>query len=332
MDWEKIARRDESRSYLERVCWPYDKYPDMPQLTAGSEIVLLDADGPGVVTNLHSSKMDCLDGVLGTVSACEPDAYARVMIEVTYDHREKPDISMPLCAFLADPGGNCDHYAVRYFSKVREAHNFRLPMPFREHIRIVLKNPTQTDLIGYTDLQWKRLAHVPENAGYLYADYRSGVLRIPEQVGTLSDIQGNGTVRAHWFGIACESPLAQKGEYVCEGNQEFYIDGEATPSLEYLGSEDVYSHSWGMGCTGGDTDAAIIRMTHPTPQRTEIAMLRCREEDSIGFRKSMKILLDYREDYFAKDGKNPLLKKGVFADRPRVSFDMEFEHCVYYYR
>ena len=42
--WSDIARLDKDHSFLERVCWPYDKYPDMPELKAGAQIVLLDAD------------------------------------------------------------------------------------------------------------------------------------------------------------------------------------------------------------------------------------------------------------------------------------------------
>jgi hypothetical protein len=36
--------------------WPYDKYPEIPQLTPKSKTVLLDVDGPGVVTLFHVSK------------------------------------------------------------------------------------------------------------------------------------------------------------------------------------------------------------------------------------------------------------------------------------
>ncbi len=325
MIWENTARIETGRARLARICWPYDKYPDMPQLTAGSEVVLLDEDGPGVVTNLHSSAMYHMGGEKN------PAAYRQVEIEITYDRHAEPDIRMPLCDFLADVDGDCECFNTVYFSKVRFSHNFRLPMPFRSHIRIVLRNPTKTDLMGYTDLQWKQLCELPEDVGYLYTAYRADRLQIPEQTAQLCRIDGRGTLRAHWFSIGTDCALAKNGEYVCEGNQEFYVDGEQAPSLEYLGTEDVYSHSWGFAGTGGDGYAAITRMDHPTPERTQLAMLRCRTIDAIPFERSLRLELDYRDEFFAFASKNPLHTWEVLGDRPRASFNIDYKSCLYYY-
>ena len=331
IDWREIAKIDASRSFLERICWPYDKYPDMPELKSGTEIVLLDADGPGVVTHIHSSRMDDREAVLFGREIQEADAYSRVTIEITYDFHEVPDISMPLGAFLGDPDGLCGLYQTRYFSKVRFAHNFRLPLPFQKHIRVALKNTSGTDLLGYTDLQWKRIPAFGDDLGYLRAAYTSGRMRIPEETARLCQITGCGTLKAHWFALGCDHPLAWEGEYVCEGNPEFYVDGEARPSLEYLGVEDLYDHSWGLSGTSGDGHAAILRMAHPDARRTEIAMLRCRDIDSIGFEKSLSVVLDYRCEYFAQNSTNPLHRQGVFAQRARASMDMDYQSCFYYY-
>ncbi|WP_214626585.1 DUF2961 domain-containing protein [Paenibacillus agaridevorans] len=47
------------------------------------------------------------------------------------------------------------------------------PMPFKKSIRIELENPTNTDLIGYTDIQWEQqLSPIPENTGYLVIQNR----------------------------------------------------------------------------------------------------------------------------------------------------------------
>ena len=330
-EWVNISRVESNKSYLERVCWPYDKYPDMPQLTAGAKIVLLDVDGPGVVANIHSSRMDFLDDVLDTKSAREDDAYQKVIIDITYDHHSAPDISMPLCDFLADVDGACSVYRTIYFSKVSYSHNLRLPIPFQKHIRITLTNTSQTDLISYTDLQWKKLEYLPDDAGYLRTAYWTGTIRAPEETVTLCNVHSAGTIKAHWLALGTDLDLAWNGEYICEGNQEFYVDGEERPSLEYLGTEDVYSHSWGFAGTGGDDYAQIIRMDHPTDTRTEIAMLRCRSYDSISFQKELKVLLDYRDEYYAESSKNPLHKQGVFAPRKRVSYPLSIKSCFYYY-
>ena len=330
-EWTDIARVEREKSYLERVCWPYDKYPELPQLTAGAKIVLIDTDGPGVVTNIHSSRMDFLDDVLDTTSAREPDAYQKVMIDITYDHHTAPDISMPLCEFLGDIDGVCSFYRTIYFSKVAYSHNFRLPIPFQKHIRITLTNTSNTDLISYTELQWKKLESLPADVGYLRTAYWAGNVCVPEECVTLCDVHGAGTVKAHWLALGTDLDLAWDGEYICEGNQEFYVDGEENPSLEYLGTEDVYGHSWGFAGTGGDDHTQIIRMDHPTETRTEIAMLRCRSCDSVSFQKELKVVLDYRDEYYAASSKNPLHKQGVFAARKRTSYPLSIRSCFYYY-
>ena len=67
--------------------WPYDKYPDLPEVTPKSKTVLLNADGPGVVTMFHVSKYGGGD-------------QSELMLRVWYDGEAKPAIEMPWMDFL----------------------------------------------------------------------------------------------------------------------------------------------------------------------------------------------------------------------------------------
>ncbi len=330
--WETITACGGNRQRLQRITWPYDKYPDMPQLTAGARITLLDTVGPGVVTNLHVSNYEYLDDVLESSSAREPDAASRLLIEITYDHHAVADIAMPLFDFLGDVDAACDFYSTCYFSKVRLSHNFRLPIPFRQAIRIDIVNPTKTDLIGYADLQWEALDALPKGCGYLSVDYRRGCANLPEEIVTLCDIQAKGSIVAHWFSICSDLPFAKEGQYVCEGNQEFYLDYETEPSLEYLGTEDVYGYSWGFLGSASDGYSAIIRYDTDQQGVATISMLRCRTLDRIPFERACKVSLDYTQEFFSKLSKNPLHQTGVFRDRLGASFAAEYSSCFYYYR
>lgn len=330
-NWMDISRVDTQKSRLERICWPYDKYPKLPQLMAGSEVVLLDAEGPGVVTNIHAAHMNVLDGVIDVKSAGDPQAAKSIQIEITYDGKDRPDISMPFYDFLGDPDGSCDYFHTVYVSKVPVSHNFRLPMPFKKHIRIVLKNPTDTHVISYTEAQWKKLESLPNDVGYLHACYNRGTFTAPEEIPLLADVCGPATLKAHWLKLSTDDKHAWNGEFICEANQEFYVDGEASPCLEYLGTEDLYGHSWGLGSASSD-GYSVILPSHPTDIRTDIFMLRCRTIDSIGFTQSLRLKMDYSSDYFSKDSTNPLHKQGTFANRERLSFDIDYKSCLYYYQ
>jgi hypothetical protein len=319
------------QTHLERACWPYDKYPDLPQLTAGARVALLDADGPGVVTNLHASRMAYLADVLGTGGLREPDAPARPVIEVTYDHADEPQIRLPLVDFLGDPEGCGAVYATRYFAKVWDAANLRLPLPFGDHVRIEIVNPSQTDLIGYLDLQWQELPRLPEGCGRLCVDYRRGTARFPEDIVTLCDVRGPGAIVAHWLTLATDLEQARDGEYVCEGNQEFYLDDAAAPQLEYLGTEDLYGNSWGFRGPVSDGYAAILRHDTDAAGVTTIGMLRCREADRVTFDRRCRVLLDHTAEFYAANSANPFHAQGVFAGRPRLSYEASYRSCFYYY-
>ena len=79
------------------------------------------------------------------------DSYVsgNVILRVFYDNEEKPSIEMPLMDFFADIQSKSKYFSSIYFSKVKESHNFRLPIPFRKHITVEIENPTDKNLTGY---------------------------------------------------------------------------------------------------------------------------------------------------------------------------------------
>jgi hypothetical protein len=83
--------------------WPYDKYPDLPEVTPKSKTVLLNADGPGVVTMFHVSKYGGGD-------------QGELMLRVWYDGEAKPAIEMPWMDFLGDPEAKTAYFGTVYFS------------------------------------------------------------------------------------------------------------------------------------------------------------------------------------------------------------------------
>ena len=64
------------------------------------------------------------------------------------------------------------------------------------------------------------------------------------------------------------------------------LDGDAKPTVECLGAEDFYGHSWGFRGLASDSHAAIIRYDKTPQGGTRVAMIRARDTDRIAFRKS----------------------------------------------
>jgi DUF2961 family protein len=313
-DWQQLtAVGGGSQSRLAFSHWPNDKYPELPELTPRAKTVMLDVDGPGLVTLFHVSKYQGGDP-------------ARLILRVWYDGEEKPSIEMPWMDFLGDVEARTAYFSTVYFSHVKESHNFRLPMPFRKHIRMEVENPTDRAFGGYSDIQWEKVKALPRETGYLFVDYRTGAATIPEETIEVCNLRRPGTIVAHWLQVQADRAETVNSDLICEANQEFYLDGSPTPQMEYLGTEDLYGFSWGMG--GGiqsDHYAAITRMER-WKSGGLFTMLRCRNADRIRFDSSCRWVINYQQEFFSSLTRNPRHQTA-----PKKSFAMPFRSCVYYY-
>ena len=317
-DWRQISAVPDAKTHLVPRTWTLDKYPDAPTLKPHAKVTVLDQKGPGVVTLFHVS-----DYARGDAS--------KLVLRVWYDGQEKPAIDMPLMDFLGDIQAATKPYHTIYFSRARASHNFRLPMPFREHIRIEVENPTDADLFGYMDVQWDEVPSIPKDCGYLRVAYQAGDFQFPHEELVLCDIRSPGTIVAHWLQLEGDHPACAGGQGTCEGNHEIYLDGDKEPTGECLGAEDFYGHSWGFPGLESDSFCAIVRNERTGQGGTLVAMVRARDTDKITFKKSCLIRLTYKHDlgepYNGKTGKAPALQPFVGGK----SLKVPYRSCIYYY-
>ena len=319
-NWQELTFAGGGRSHLVPSTWPYDKYPQMPELDAGRTVTLIDQDGPGVISCLHISNYFTKQTIT-PMPAGEPP----LVIRVWYDHQAQPAIEMPLMDFLGDIQGESAYFSSLYFSKVKQSHNFRLPMPFRQHIKITVENPSALNLIGYSEVQWEEVENIPPDCGYLRVDFRSGTMRVPQEPATLWELPGPGSVMAHWLQFESDDPLCPNGELLCEGNQEIYLDGDAEPTLEHLGTEDFYGFSWGFKEVQSDHFVAILKHQELPGGGARIALLRTRDADRIRYRQSCRLVLNYLYD--AKCAINPRVRQA----QEKGGILAPYRSCVYYY-
>ncbi len=318
--WQEISAIKDRKTHMTPHTWRLDKYPDAPIFDPGAKITLIDQDGPGVVTLFHVSEY--IDG-----------DDSKLILRVWYDKETKPSIEMPLMDFLADPQSKAGAYQTVYFSKVRHSHNFRLPMPFKRHIRMEVENPTDDRLFGYMDIQWDQVKKIPKECGYLRVDYQSRDFNFPHEDLVLCDIKSAGTIVAHWLQLEADHPSCAGGQGTCEANHEIYLDGDTEPTYESLGAEDFYGHSWGFQGIESDGFSAIVRHEQTPKGGTRIAMVRARVTDKITFRKSCKVLLTYKHDlglpYDPKTGRGKAPALQPFVDG--TSMKTPYSSCIYYY-
>ena len=302
VSWQEVSRVRPGQSHVVPALWA-----DMPKLNARTKVKILDVAGPGVVSLLHVCNF-------GGPAGNSPGAQA-VILRVFYDNQASPAIEMPLMDFLGDIQCRSVLFNTIYFTKVKHSHNFRLPMPFRKHMTIELENPSAENLAAYTDVQWEQVDRIPDDCGYLQTDYRSGIFHASKSL-VLSRINRPATIVAHW--LQYESEKSIRGEQLCEGDHQVFLDGDRKPTLNYLGSEDLYGFSWGFQHgVQSDGRCAIVKLEDLKPVGSRVAAIRCRVDDAIRFQKSCRWVLTYENDPGAAH---------VLGTSP-----ITYRHCVYYY-
>jgi len=303
MNWEKICSIKSGKSTVVPALWA-----ELPKLEVKSKVKILDAAGPGVVTCLHVSRFcDWAD----TNTAIGET----VIIRIFYDNKKVPSVEMPLMDFLGDIQAKSSYFNTIYFTKVKESHNFRLPIPFRKHITIELENPTDKLLAGYTDIQYERVKSIPADCGYLMTEYRAGNLDSKKPY-VFFNCNRPGTIVAHWLQYESVDSIPAPGDIICEADQQIFLDGDKKPTLNYLGTEDVYGYSWGYKAVHSDNYCAILKLEELSPAGGRVAVLRCRDMDSIRFNKSCRWLITWENDQWTI---------------PQLTHEIPFRHCVYYY-
>lgn len=303
--WQELSKVGRARTHGVTAFWG-----GLPELSAKAMVKVLNADGPGVITSIHVSAM-AAEGIDGFGSP----PVAGLIIRVFYDGQAKPAIDMPLMDFVGDIQCKSQYFSSVFLSKVKESHNFRIPMPFRKHVTIEVENPSDRKVNGYLELTYDKVDTVPDESGYLQVDYRTGSLSA-RKPNTMFHVETPGVIVAHW--LQYETEKARDGQLICEADQQFFLDGEAKPTLQSMGSEDLYGGSWGFIAQQGDGQfTAILRNEKVGAAGSRVAVLRCRSRDAISFRKSCKWILTWENDTWAADR---------LGDSP-----IPYRHCVYYY-
>jgi hypothetical protein len=205
---------------------------DMTPLPPGATLELPVLEGPGVITHLwltsHAGGMNELNAL---------------SLRIYWDGRDEPGVEAPLGEFFAVGQGKpaaLESFPVQVSPTGSLTCYWR--MPFARSARIVIRNDNADRTTGlYWQLDWVELDALPEQTPYFHARYRQ---EHPAGMGRdylVADLAGRG----HYVGTVLSVTLAQDG-WFGEGDDFFFIDGEAVPSLQGTGTEDYFNDAWGF--------------------------------------------------------------------------------------
>ncbi len=214
---------------------------DRWHLSAGESRVLADITGPG-----------CINHIWMTYPGDSPAAFRRRVIRMFWDGEEKPSVEVPLGDFFGVGHGLYSPYESAALSETAgPAFNCWWPMPFATGARIEIANE-DTDGILYFYIDYEEYDHPIPEAFYFHAQYRQQYPcdGIP---GNDINLDGAGNyviLEAEGQGnyVGCNLSIDNyAGGWWGEGDDMIFIDDDTwPPSLHGTGSEDYFSHAWGM--------------------------------------------------------------------------------------
>jgi hypothetical protein len=307
-DWKNLARIDKANHT--GFCnggWAYDAYPDLETLDAGRTIVIAEFKGPAVITYIHCTQHGIPDsgGGLGLSGAQKKAIAARgIVFEIYFNGVATPAVRVPLGDFFADGcGGSASHFSSLYVEKAPESYNCFLPMPFEKSARVVLRNETAYDFMNYSYVEFDRLHEWEPDLGYFHATWSRFAFQLCNHTDReFFHVEGTGQLIGRSWSVCTDEPLFDGFTFVMEGNNEFRIDGEDRPRVDYLGSEDSFGFSWGFqkefcGLHSGMNLVEVDQSAH----KNRLSIYRFHGSNRIRFLRSLDLRVDWTNEFPGND-------------------------------
>lgn len=251
-DWEEITQiKKRNQTGFSNGGWPYDAYPELKTLDANKAITIADIKGPAVITCIHSTQHFCLFAAnFADLSETERKVIASrgIILEVYYNDVPIPAVRVPLGDFFADGcGGNANHFCSLFVEKAPESYNCFIPMPFEKSARVVLRNETPYNFRNYSFVEYEQIPDWNNSIGYFHATWSRFEFQLSNQTDRhFFHVDGTGHLLGRSWSICTDEPFFKKFRFIMEGNNEIRIDGEESPRIDYLGTEDSFGFSWGF--------------------------------------------------------------------------------------
>ena len=253
-----LASLPQAKDYQMRRASSYDRSganADYRRIAPGETLTLLDAAGPGLVSHFWA-----------TIASDDPHHLKALVLRMYWDEESSPSVETPIGDFFGLGLGDYFQYQSIPLSVGSEkALNCFFPMPFRKHARITVSNEGRQKVDAfYFNIDYRIYSHpLPPETLYFHAQFRQAA---PAH-GWTSQWRSNGealvddkknldgqdnyvwlevTGRGHFVGVTM-SVLQNQDGWWGEGDDMFFIDGEARPSINGTGSEDYFLGAWGFG-------------------------------------------------------------------------------------
>lgn len=288
-----LSELAKSRDYVAKRSSSYDRTggnEDYRALPAGGTLTLLDDAGPGEVTHVWI-----------TIASGERFHLKKIVLRMYWDGEAEPSVEAPVGDFFGLGLG--DYYLYQSLPLAvggDKALNCFFPMPFQKHARITLTNEgRETADAIYWNIDY-RVYHspLPPDLLYFHAQYRQAAPNkaIP---GNKINLDGKDNYvwmeaagRGHFAGVTM-SVLENADGWWGEGDDMFFVDGEALPSINGTGSEDYFLGAWDFGGKQFFYQLFGAPVVGPEREGSRWSVYRFHLDSPITFTKSLRATIEH---------------------------------------
>jgi hypothetical protein len=175
------------------------------------------------------------------------EALRGCLLRISFDGSQRPQVESPVGDFFGSGPGINPYSSVPFSVKPDGTMTCRFVMPYEKSMRLEIRNHTSQTVglegaVTLSDWQWD------ERSMYFRAKWRANhdllagdpVIDLPYLVAIGKGVfVGCAAIIMNPSGV----PTAN-GNWWGEGDEKFFVDGEATPSTFGTGSEDYFNYSW----------------------------------------------------------------------------------------
>lgn len=224
---------------------------DFWPMSPGQTLTVFESSGPGVITHIWF-----------TIAADSPRHLKELVLRIFWEGGAKPSVETPIGDFFGLTMGEYVLYESAFLncSNVK-ALNCYFAMPFRRSARITVTNEGEGPVDAfYSNIDYKLVPALPEDALYFHAQYRQAaptqaVQFAPGQAEinvegrnnyVFLDAQGRGHLMGVTLGVEQISD-----RWFGEGDEMIFIDDNPKPAINGTGTEDYFCGAWDFGGPNG---------------------------------------------------------------------------------
>jgi hypothetical protein len=206
-------------------------------IDAGSPLVLMQTEGPGVIERIWL-----------TLEERDPEMLRSLRLDMYWEGSDKPAVSVPLGDFFGANMGLPVKFENVFFSNPEgRSFNSFIKMPFLQSAKIVLTNESFRKVKRIFYCVYYALCPLPDSIFYFHAWWnRKNPNKLGRDYTVLPRLEGSGKFIGMNMGVKTNPGYGDS--WFGEGEMKIYMDGdEAYPTLCGTGTEDYIGTAWGQG-------------------------------------------------------------------------------------